>query len=132
MKSECKIYTLKFYVALEWPLVLHFKHRMCCQQKSFRARKCPPNVIISRTKVLFFLKQHRAPFRSWAEHFDLKTNTPRRVSCFNDQNDNRAGKQIHFIIMLRYLGSQVNIAMTQTIRALRDLCHSPDIRHRAY
>ena len=30
MKSGCKMYTHKCYVTLEWPLMLHFKHRMCC------------------------------------------------------------------------------------------------------
>ena len=30
MKSGCKMYTHKCYVILEWPLMLHFKHRMCC------------------------------------------------------------------------------------------------------
>ena len=29
MKSGCKMYTHKCYVTLEWPLMLHFKHRMC-------------------------------------------------------------------------------------------------------
>ena len=28
MKSGCKIYTHKCYATLEWPLVLHFKHRI--------------------------------------------------------------------------------------------------------
>ena len=32
MKSGCQIYTHKCYVTLEWPLVLHFKHRMCFTQ----------------------------------------------------------------------------------------------------
>ena len=32
MKSGCKIYTHECYVTLEWPLMLHFKHRMCCPQ----------------------------------------------------------------------------------------------------
>ena len=32
MKSGCKMYTHKCYVILEWTLVLHFKHRMCCHQ----------------------------------------------------------------------------------------------------
>ena len=32
MKSGCIIYTHKCYVTLEWPLMLHFKHRMCCPQ----------------------------------------------------------------------------------------------------
>ena len=32
MKSGCKIYTQKCYVTLEWPLMLHFKHRLCCPQ----------------------------------------------------------------------------------------------------
>ena len=30
MKSGCKFYTQKCYVTLEWSLMLHFKHRMCC------------------------------------------------------------------------------------------------------
>ena len=30
MKSGCKIYTQKCYVTLEWPLMLHFKHRLTC------------------------------------------------------------------------------------------------------
>ena len=32
MTSGCKIYTHKCYVILEWPLMLHFKHRICCPQ----------------------------------------------------------------------------------------------------
>ena len=32
MKSGCEIYTHKCYVILEWTLMLHFKHRMCCPQ----------------------------------------------------------------------------------------------------
>ena len=32
MKSGCKIYTHKCYVTLEWPHMLHFKHRVCCPQ----------------------------------------------------------------------------------------------------
>ena len=32
MKSGCKINTQKCYVTLEWPLMLHFKHRLCCPQ----------------------------------------------------------------------------------------------------
>ena len=30
MKSGCKMYTHKCYIILEWPLMLHFKYRMCC------------------------------------------------------------------------------------------------------
>ena len=32
MKSGCNMYTHKCDVTLEWPLMLHFKHRMCCPQ----------------------------------------------------------------------------------------------------
>ena len=32
MKSECKIYTHKCYVTLEWPLMLHFTYRLWCPQ----------------------------------------------------------------------------------------------------
>ena len=32
MKSGCKMYTHKCYATLEWPLMLHFKHRLCCPQ----------------------------------------------------------------------------------------------------
>ena len=58
MKSGCKMYTHKCYVTLEWPLMLHFKHRMCCPlfvqcalrkfyaresalKMQFREQKCP-------------------------------------------------------------------------------------------
>ena len=44
MKSGCKICTQKCYVTLEWPLMLHFKHMMCCPQV------CPQK-IIPRVKV---------------------------------------------------------------------------------
>ena len=81
MKSGCKIYTQKCYVTLEWPLMLHLKHRLCCvahnlcnvpsENNSACELKCPYNVI-SRTNVpflkIFFLKQCRALFQSWAEH----------------------------------------------------------------
>ena len=32
MKSGCKIDTHEYYVTLEWPLMLHFKYRLCCPQ----------------------------------------------------------------------------------------------------
>ena len=47
VKSGCTICTQKCYVALKWPLMLHFKHRMCCPQF---VQLCPQK-IISRVKV---------------------------------------------------------------------------------
>ena len=37
MKSGCKIDTHKCYITLEWPLVLHFKHRLCCRSPEAQA-----------------------------------------------------------------------------------------------
>ena len=72
MKYGCKIYTQKCFVTLEWPLNVKFQTcvlaTICamCPQKIILCVKV--RLLISRTKVPFFLKQHNTLFQSWAEH----------------------------------------------------------------
>ena len=69
MKSGCKIYTQKCYVTLEWPLwyisnIGCVAHNLC-NVPSENNSACEVPVPFLK---IFFLKQCRAIFQSWAEH----------------------------------------------------------------